>query len=530
MGRFYRTAKPQFVRDNMFMPNLDLQRLLTQQKVKSNALKTQLLNEVPDIEIDYWDAADKDRVNDIKQDIEGRVEGLVQKIQTSKNPSEYMPEMKRIERELKERFTSGDINDIQNTAKGFRKYEADLKKLKNPRDREAYQRMTAEYLGQNPNERGVFEPGEMYSTESYWNDFIASNNFTKLGIDKNSKVTQDKKGGWLITNSEGTVELSKDKIENAFKSYVNSLENVEGRADAGAKYFGENNWRDESGQLDFSDKGHLGKMLKDGVGSYAYKNTTSSSTGTETQSSLIRQREAAQIRAEKRAGRIKAKADLPKGVKDASILAINQAQSVMDWRDDVLAELGTKYGLTNMSGNSFSDVIKQVEGIKGSLNSSTYNMVINELNKYQTKFDKGMYASYAPLKTDYGFTDTEVVNYGKELNDIVNKKGTNVSGMLAQETLPLEITNILKDKGINANNISINELQEHLSGIATVEIVEDAAIPHLLSKEDKHNEVQTSINFKIADTEESYKTDFYIPMTTIAGDNSNLLPANYSNQ
>ena len=75
MGRFYRTAKPQFVRDNMFMPNLDLQRLLTQQKVKSNALKTQLLNEVPDIEIDYWDAADKDRVNDIKQDIEGRVEG-----------------------------------------------------------------------------------------------------------------------------------------------------------------------------------------------------------------------------------------------------------------------------------------------------------------------------------------------------------------------------------------------------------------------------------------------------------------------
>ena len=272
MGRFYKTAKPQFVRDNTFMPNLDLQTLLTQQKIKSNALKTELLSNVPDIKIDYWDV-DKDRVTDLKSNYENKISDLTSKISSSPdNTNSYLPQMKELTRELRDSFTSGDIYNIQENAKGKRQFDANLAKLKNPADRMAYTKMVDDYLQNNPDgaASGIFKPEEMFDSRNIFEEYTKSAAFKALKPETIKQALDKSKGGYNIKESVSKGGLSKTRLGQNYAAWLKE-EGLESYAGSREKYFGEK-WFDENGEFDFSSEGHLGAVTSSGVESLAYEN------------------------------------------------------------------------------------------------------------------------------------------------------------------------------------------------------------------------------------------------------------------
>ena len=557
MGKFFQTQEGRFT-DFAYEPNLNLKLALAEKQVQSAYMKDKLLADTPDINIDHI-AYDKDFVADKKDYYENKIQTLTQNIFKDKeNKNKYLSEIKEVKREMDKDFTSGEISTIQEQAKTYRTYEEGLGQLTNPVDREAYTKRFQNYINSNKGARDEgkfgesFVPGEMFKTEDYWNDFVASNSFKNLGINANSVITQGVGKKWLVKNENGTsAELSEDSIRNAYKGYVNSLPNVKGRARAGAELFEEDNWLDAQGELRFDAEGKLGKAFNQGVSSYAYKKTIDSRTLTTNPYGVIEEQSKIASRARMYDNRAKA-AGIMSGSKTASFIAEQEARTIMDWKDKKIGELKEKFGMATLKGRSFKHLLDHVESVKDTLSERAYVGLSTDLKLLDEKFQEGIEASYAPLQKSYGFNDEQVINFKTQLNDFVDKKGYNVDGLLDAQSFPEEITSVLVANSVNLDTpVSVDNLQTYLmnSGV-TVSILPESSTPSLLDSNNKYNTIQTSVQFTYntsdspatmadksigkAATEATagvnavFTTDFYIPMTEISGDGTNLLPKNYS--
>lgn len=281
MARFYQTAQRNFVDDFIFQPNMELAAMALQKKdgdIKDQLDTLELMKNLP---IDYWKEADQNNVNQIQQEYESRVDEITKQMQSDlMNTGNNRYLINQLRKDVEKDYSSGRIRQIQDNAQAYRQYKTKLEGLTNPADREAYERATSQYIQTTPGGAltSTFKAPELYQTEQYWNNFVASENFKQLEADEGGSVSQNPQGQWIVKRGNSTKELKADKIENAFQGYINSNPNVGGRAEAGAKFFGENNWFDESGQLSFKPGSYLGDQMKAGAKSLAYKSTKSEKT------------------------------------------------------------------------------------------------------------------------------------------------------------------------------------------------------------------------------------------------------------
>lgn len=130
MGRFYQTAQPQFVEDIMFQPpwQLAAKALETKQKGYDNALEsTELVRNLLDVEHLNFD---KDKVKEIKNKYNTKVDDIVDQI--SKDPNNYnkmLPAIKKLSREIGSDRQEGDISSITRRATDWKKWMEDNKDL-----------------------------------------------------------------------------------------------------------------------------------------------------------------------------------------------------------------------------------------------------------------------------------------------------------------------------------------------------------------------------------------------------------------
>ena len=289
MARFYQTAQRNFVDDFIFQPNMELAAMALQKKdgdIKDQLDTLELMRNLP---IDYWKEADQNNVNQIQQEYESRVDEITKQMQgdlTNTGNNRYL--INQLRKDIEKDYTSGRIRQIQDNALAYKQYKTKLEGLTNPADREAYERATSQYIQTTPGGAltSTFKAPELYQTEQYWNNFVSSENFKQLEADEGGSVTQSPQGQWIVKRGNSTKQLTPDKIENAFKSYITSNPNVQGRAKAGSKFFGENNWFDDSGQISFAPGSYLGNQMKDGAKSLAYKATKTEKTIDENQFAL----------------------------------------------------------------------------------------------------------------------------------------------------------------------------------------------------------------------------------------------------
>jgi hypothetical protein len=563
MARFYETAAPTFT-DFVFQPNLDLKLGLAEQQVATDYLQQKMLNDVPDINIDHI-AYDNDLVNKKRDYYNNAINEATQNIiKDPVNRNKHMAQVKNLKREMNTDFSTGEIANIQKNAQVYREFENTLKTLPNAMDREAYTKKFNEYMQNNKEARDkgefgqVFNYGELYETKPYWNAFIASKSFTEIGKDVNGKITQNTNGKWLITKDNKTTELKAEDIMSAYKSYIESSPDVMGRAKAGSQYFGEDNWLDENGQLDFSENGKLGKELINGLNSYTYKEDLSKKTMDIDQYGLLDAQETKAIRAESRQRKLAEAielANMPQGTKKINENIIKTAQSVIDYEKDMIAKFSAEVGLKPRDNvKTFSDAAKAVEKhipkdaagkviytnnpIKDKLIRDRVNLV-QHFKDEQNKLKSAIYATYEPLKL-YGYTDAEIITYRNNTNNFVEDKGQTVLGNIDITTLPPSLQSLIKNN-TNMTKVSINKINEILGNRGFVKIRPNSGVPHILSENDNHNQLQISIdivynenevkntssdNKLVVETSESegktYTTDFYIPMREIAGDSKNI--------
>ena len=278
MARFYQTAQRNFVDDFIFQPNMELAAMALQKKdgdIKDQLDTLELMRNLP---IDYWKEADQNNVNQIQQEYESRVDEITKQMQgdlMNTGNNRYL--INQLRKDVEKDYSSGRIRQIQDNAQAYKQYKTKLEGLTNPADREGYGRATSQYIQTTPGGAltSVFKAPELYQTEQYGNDFVKSENFKRLEAESGGTITQSPKGEWLVKIGNTFKKLEPGTIETAFQGFIKSNPNVMGRAIAGGKFFGENNWLDENGELSFKPGSYLGDQMIPIAKSLAYKNTTS---------------------------------------------------------------------------------------------------------------------------------------------------------------------------------------------------------------------------------------------------------------
>lgn len=276
MGKGYQSTQGKFI-DFIADPNFDMHMKLADQEVKEHYAKSSLLNAAPDIQIDYWDEAHKDLVEQKKQAYQDRIEKITKSIYDSEdlsNINKFMPELKSLKRELTQDFTKGDLYNVQKTAENHRKFQEELSKLKDPGRRQAYiEAYENKYLGGERKE--AFEYNPLMDSRNIDAEFLKSNFFTKLPERVRSGVTHNPvTGGMMLKKSSTITKKEKERIEQAYKQFVNSDSTIRGYAQESQNVLGEQGWLNENDELDFSEKGRLGQGMRNIGDIMSYTNLT----------------------------------------------------------------------------------------------------------------------------------------------------------------------------------------------------------------------------------------------------------------
>ena len=247
MGRFYITTQRNFQDDFIFQPDMNLALMALQKK--DNDIKEQLstLDLFENLPVDYWKDADQENVKAIKESYANKVADIAASMQGDiTNTGASKRAINNLRREIENDYEFGQIRDIQENARTYKEFDAMLKSMPNPADREGYKKMVQNYLDGAQGKgalSSVFKPEELYNSQDYWSGFLNSNNFKALQPDEKASQMTKEGGKWLVTEGNQKVELSKSKIGQAFKAYIDG-NNLQGYGKSRQNYFGEQ-WLDE---------------------------------------------------------------------------------------------------------------------------------------------------------------------------------------------------------------------------------------------------------------------------------------------
>lgn len=278
MARFYQTTERDFQDDFIFQPNWELAKLSMDKNEANIANAVETLNILGNPIFDYNKQVDSEYAREVKDRWETRIAEATEEL--SADPLNHIKNRRMLaglQNELQKDFEFGDISKLQDNYNRIKKWSEDLGKLAITSDRENYQTILANYAAQAQGrgaESGLFDGPEFYESSGYlFSDFVESDYFKKLMPDgaEDVKVQQ---GNFIVKTKTGWKELSKDKIAEAYKGFVEDNPNVLGRALVGTQYFGEDNWFNEDGSLSVAPGSVLGNSMLRGSEAMSYRQET----------------------------------------------------------------------------------------------------------------------------------------------------------------------------------------------------------------------------------------------------------------
>ena len=177
MGRFYQTAKPEFVDDFIYQPPWELmqQRLQKEQNDYDVSLGTTDLLGHPDINY-IEDEVEKQKVKEIQDEYNNRSLELAQKMKQAGNDwRKYLPEMNKLKRDLESDYKTGRIHNIQTSAANYAEMEKHLSTIKDPVIKERARQSFIEKWRENPNRSldNVFQSNEVFDKKDLTGEFLA---------------------------------------------------------------------------------------------------------------------------------------------------------------------------------------------------------------------------------------------------------------------------------------------------------------------------------------------------------------------
>ena len=134
MGRFYKTAKPQFI-DFMFKPNLDMHLALAQKEVESDGLKKAFAssaeyNILPTFKA--WQSDLDDEVSNLNEAVNPVVQALIE----DPNSMQAQQQLRQLTGDAKELYSSGRVGQMARHFREYQDYEKqlldDISKTKDP--------------------------------------------------------------------------------------------------------------------------------------------------------------------------------------------------------------------------------------------------------------------------------------------------------------------------------------------------------------------------------------------------------------
>lgn len=279
MGRFYQTAKPEFIDNFIYQPPWELiqQNNLLEAQNYADQLKNINILGNP---IKFWDKPDGEKALEIQKEIDTKVDEFTNNLKQDPNSEKTQQAIRDFSRQMRERYQLGDIYKIQKQKDTYDKYMAYAEKLP-PGDKEIFLRQVDNYL--KPNIDGTvnnalnksfdyMEHQGMVTGE----DYFASDRFKTLEANTEAYANTSIGREWLYKNDKSVEELKKEKIAKDFKDWIQEQNLDKNNWD---KYWsqvgGIENLYDKEGKLGFEKGTYFGDMIESGATTHAYKKVKS---------------------------------------------------------------------------------------------------------------------------------------------------------------------------------------------------------------------------------------------------------------
>ena len=279
MGRFYQTAKPEFIDNFIYQPPWELiqQNNVLEAQNYADQLKNVNILGTP---IRFWDKPDGEKALEIQKEIDSKVNEFTENLKKDPNSEKTQQAIREYSRELRDRYKAGDIYKIQKQKDTYDKYMAYAEKLP-PGDKEIFLRQVDKYL--QPNQDGTINNAltKEFDFMEHQNmikgeDYFKTDRFKTLEADIESSAGVNVGGQWLIKTSSNVEELKQAKIAEDMKAWIQEQNLDKNNWD---KYWtqvgGIQNLYDKEGKLGFEKGTYFGDMIEAGSKAHAYKKTKS---------------------------------------------------------------------------------------------------------------------------------------------------------------------------------------------------------------------------------------------------------------
>lgn len=271
MGRFFQAQEVELSKDHIYQPPIELMTaalLKKNEDIQQQADTIELLRNLPIDFIDYH----KEGATNIKNEINSDIDELAKEIQTEGALNGNLKaKLNSYKNKLQQRYDTGDIYNIQQTAKNYREFEKKVDEDKNISSdlKEKFKKSYFEdYMRENPNGayNSVYTPGPIIDDPNYIGEF--GKYFKEHEPDVIAK-TRDIIGSKWITLDEQEKEFL--IMQEGMKMFMGARPDLEGvlKQQGNSSVFKDRNIVfDNNGNIDYS-KG-FGLNLAEAAKEYNY--------------------------------------------------------------------------------------------------------------------------------------------------------------------------------------------------------------------------------------------------------------------
>lgn len=222
MGRFYQTAKPEFVDDFIYQPPWELMKEALGQEQSDYDVALAKADLFKNIDINYIeDPIEKEKVRQKQEYYASKADELTNSLYNSGNDwRKMMPQINNLKKELEADYKTGDINNIQKSAAAYKAMDEHLKTIKDPARREAAKKYYLDEWRKAPNRSldQIFSYEDIYDKQDPTGEFLNELKLSKPDIW--AKATASTNGKYIDTKSMSTEQL-KD-LDKAYGEFLDA--------------------------------------------------------------------------------------------------------------------------------------------------------------------------------------------------------------------------------------------------------------------------------------------------------------------
>lgn len=428
MGRYFKAQPVELNRDFIYQPPLELMAKALLKKdddIQQQADTMELIRSLPIDFIDYH----KEGAANIKNEINSDIDNFAKEIQgKAALDGSLKAKLNAYKNKLQERYSTGDIYNIQETAKNYREFEKKLEADKNINSalKEKYkQEYWNQYTNENPEGgyKSVFTPGPLIDDPNYIGEF--GKWFKELEPDMTAKTRDAIGNKWItLTDNQKKELVLKEGMKNFMESRPD-LKDVLIQQGKSSVFKDRNITFTDTGDIDYT-KGFAFDLAK-AANEYNYTQTLKDSiTHDINPYENINYERAYRAMKDREQKSIEENYGTNTDVSDR----IKKSNNIQDYRDKRIEEITAKLPENiRKKINNQKDLLKYTKGVKG------LEKLHDELLNLDDEIERTAKASYDYFAVKGGVTEAEKKQ--KEFNASVKANHRNIRFSLA----PKEVEN-----------------------------------------------------------------------------------------